>query len=432
VDNETDSPGITKRLSLVARSFAYGILTRFGLGFWKFFAAAFFFDLGIGLYFFLFNLYLADLHFNERAIGLISGSLTLGNVLGTLPAMMIARRSGLRHLLLFCFTATPLVCVFRTLLLWPSAQIALAFLAGVALCSWPICFSPMVASLTDENNRVSGFSVTFATGIGLGALAGLTGGYLPGILQKAFHAGSVAGSLRIVLLLACGTILLGIVPLLRLQVKASPRSENPRIRVFHPLLLWFLPPFVVWSIVTGSFPPFAAIYLQQHLGMPLRYVGVAFSASQVAQVAAVLLAPLLYRRIGSVLGIACVQAATAISLFCMGTSHALSFSIACYLGYTGLQWMSNPGIYSFLMSRIPEDERTTASAFQNMSGALCQAVAAPLTGSCIVQFGYPPVFFGLGAIALLSAVLFVSLLGFSGRDIAKVTLHRALCVDPEP
>jgi len=45
-------------------------------GFWVFFTVAFFFDLGFAVYFFLFNLYLLDLHFNERSMGLIGGALT--------------------------------------------------------------------------------------------------------------------------------------------------------------------------------------------------------------------------------------------------------------------------------------------------------------------------------------------------------------------
>jgi len=65
-------------------------------GFWIFFAVAFFFDFGFAVYFFLFNLYLLDLHFNERAIGLVGGALTLGTMAGTLPAGWIARRTGLR------------------------------------------------------------------------------------------------------------------------------------------------------------------------------------------------------------------------------------------------------------------------------------------------------------------------------------------------
>jgi MFS family permease len=102
-----------------------------GKGYWLFFTAAFFFDAGFSVYVFLFNLYLLDLHFNEKAIGLVNGALALGGLAGTLPVGALGRRFGLRPLLLFCFVAAPLVGVLRAVWTGEGAQIGLAFLAGV-------------------------------------------------------------------------------------------------------------------------------------------------------------------------------------------------------------------------------------------------------------------------------------------------------------
>jgi MFS family permease len=384
---------------------------RFSSGFWLFFAAAFLYDFGFGLFFFLFNLYLTDLHFNEKILGILTGTLTLGNVVGTIPVTMLVRRFGLQRLLLVCFGVAPLICILRTFVLWTPAQIGLAFLTGMAMSSWPICFSPTIAKLTDERNRVAGFSMTFATGIGLGTLAGLAGGYLPELLQKTGHAGALVGSMRTVLQLACVTALLGIFPILKLDLGRTEAAEKRHIRIFHPFLLWFLPPFVIWNIATGSFPPFAAVYLQQHLGIGLPHVGLVFSIAQLLQFTSVLLSPLLYRRWGRVVGVAVAQACTSVALVCMACTGNGSLAIAYYFVYSGAQWMTGPGIYSFLMDNIPEEERSTASAIQNFSGAICQAATAAITGSCIVRFGYGDVLLGNAAAAILASALFVLLLG---------------------
>jgi predicted MFS family arabinose efflux permease len=111
-------------------------------GFWVFFTAAFFFDFGFSVYFFLFNLYLLDLQFNDRAIGLINGALTLGSVVGTLPAGLLARKIGLRPLLIVCLIAAPLLGALRAVVIGEMAQICLAFLAGLAMCLWGVCFLP--------------------------------------------------------------------------------------------------------------------------------------------------------------------------------------------------------------------------------------------------------------------------------------------------
>lgn len=389
-------------------------LGRYSRGFWTFFAAAFLYDFGFGLFFFLFNLYLTDLHFNERILGLLGGALTLGNVAGTIPITILVRRYGLQKLLLVCFIAAPLICILRTLVLWIPAQVGLAFLTGIAMSSWPICFSPTIARLTNEGNRVTGFSITFATGIGLGTLAGLAGGYVPEWFQ-AGHAGALIGSIRTVLQLACLVAFLGTWPIFKLQLGTPDRTQRRRIRVFHPFLFWFLPPFVVWNIVTGSFPGFTAVYLQKHLGMALPHVGLVFSVAQLLQFASVLLSPLLYRKWGRIAGISVAQACTGIALICMAWTQSASFAVVYYFFYSGAQWMTGPGIYSFLMDHIPDEERSTASAIQNFSGAICQAATAAVTGACIVRLGYPSVLLGNAAAALIASLLFVVLLGYAGR-----------------
>lgn len=393
------------------------IMNRFGAGFWTFFTAAFFFDLGFGLFFFLFNLYLTDLHFNERAVGQIMAVFTLGNVAGTIPATFLARRYGLRSLLLFSFICAPVLCVLRILILWEPAQLALAFATGAAMCCWPICFSPTVASLCTERNRTSGFSVMFATGIGMGTFAGLLGGYVPELLHSGKVQASIVGGIRTVLLIACGVILIGAFPLLKLRLAHRLPPAGQKLRIFHPFLRRFLPPFVLWNIVTGSFPVFGAIYLQQVCKIPLGRLGIVFSASQLAQFAAVLAAPLLLRRAGLGRGIAIAQVGTATFLVLIAVSNGVIPAVCFYLAYNALQFMCGPGIYNLLMSRIPEAERSTASALQNLSGALCQAGTAAITGSCIVSFGYRPVLLVNAAAAMIAASLFFNL--HSGLNLGE-------------
>jgi MFS family permease len=389
---------------------------RFSTGFWVFFIAAFLWDFGIGLYFFLFNLFLADIHYKESILGLVTGALTLGNLAGSIPMSMLARRIGLRNVLVVAFVLGPLLCISRTLIVWFPAQIGLAFLAGAALSCWPVCFSPVLAQLTTEENRVSGFSIVFATGIGSGTLAGLVAGHVPGMLRSATGVSHLGSDLQLVLLFTCGVAMLGIVPLLMLRLVPPQCHDRPNARLFHPFLFRFLPPFAAWSLVTGSFIPFAAVYLQQQLRLSLANVGNVFSVSELAQFAAVLLAPLLFRRLGTVPGIISAQLATGAALLVLCHTHSVPGAIASYLGYMSVQFMSGPGIYTLLMNQLPDEERGAASAVQNITGSLSNAAAAVVTGSMIVRFGYANVFTGIAAIAVLAALLLLVLLGQSARQ----------------
>lgn len=382
---------------------------RFSEQYWAFFSAAFCMDLGFGLYIFLFNLYLTDLHFDERIIGRIMASFTLGNVAGTIPAMMAVRRYGLRPLLLLTFGFVPLFSALRIFFLWEPAQFVLAFLTGSALCGWPICFSPAIAQLTRKDNRSAGFSFAFATGIGLGTVAGIAGGYVPEFLHSSVLHLRLVDGIRVVLLLSCSIVILGTLPLGRLSLQHHLAQPGERGRIFHPFLFRFLPPFVLWNIVTGSFPLFGAVYLQKSLGIPLGRLGAVFAASQLTQFVAVLCAPMLFKRLGIARGVALAQLGTAFFLVFIAGTRFVPVAICFYLLYFATQFMCGPGIYQMLMEHVPEEARSSASALQNLSGALCQAGTAAITGACIVAYGYRALLIGNAAIAVIASLLFVLL-----------------------
>ena len=411
-----DLPKGTSRLRALAR--------RFSADYWRLFAAAFCMDFGFSLFFFLFNIYLRDLNFNEGFIGQVMACLTIGNIVGTLPATILARRRGLRPLLIVTFLLAPVLCAARALIVWPLAQPALAFATGAALCGWPICLSPAIAALTNTENRASGFSIAFATGIGLGSFAGIAGGYVPEFLHSSILHYSIVAGIRIVLLLSCVIALLGVFPLLHLSIAHHPAAPAERRRLFHPYLWRFLPAFMLWNVATGSFPLFGSVFLQQGLGISLGKLGSVFSSSQLVQFGAVLLAPLVFRRIGIPGGVAAAQVGTALFLVLIASTRYAPFAVCFYLLYFGAQFMCSPGIYNLLMNNVPEEERSQASAVQNLAGALCQAGTAALTGACIVAYGYHIVLFADAAIAISASLLFFIL----GRRIQQpFALRRILC-----
>jgi predicted MFS family arabinose efflux permease len=166
-----------------------------------------------------------------------------------------------------------------------------------------------------------------------------------------------------------------------------------------------LPAFAIWSIVTGSFAPFAPVFFQKQLGVSLQHVGVIFSASELVQFCAVLLVPFLYRRIGVIAGILLAQSITGAAVFSLGSAHSTGHAVAWYLAFTGAQFTAGPGFYGMLMSRIPESQRSGASAMQNIAGALSGAGASTLTGALIVRYGYGLVCTSNAVLAIFAALL---------------------------
>ena len=382
--------------------------------FWVFLAASFFFDLGFSIYFFLFNLFLIGHGYTEKTLGLIASAMAAGSFTGAIPAGAFARRFGLRAALLLAFLLAVMVFAARALLLAPPLQLVLAFVAGLALSIWAVCISPAVAQLTTERQRPFAFSLVFSLGIGVGAVGGLVGGRLPGWLAKHASAGLASASadpLRLVLLLSCGLVAVGIWPIARLTFeRAAAVPVQARPSFVSPFLLRFLPAIAVWSLVTGSFSPFANVYFAQHLRMPLPQIGNAFSASQAMQVVAVLAAPLLFRRWGLVNGVVFTQLAAAGFLFVLAAIHSPLGAGLGYMAFTAFQWMNQPGLYSLLMDRVPKDQREGAAAANSLVMSASQALAAMLAGGAFARFGYPAPMVCIAAIAVIAAALFRGLI----------------------
>jgi MFS family permease len=402
---------------------------KLGRAFWVFFTAAFFFDAGFAVYFFLFNLYLLDCGFKERAIGLVGGAFTFGTVLGTLPAGLLARKIGVRRLLVYCFVAAPLMNAVRTLWMVEAAQVGFAFLAGLAMCTWGVCYLPAIARLTTEENRASAFGLIYSVSIGTSALGGLVCGYLPQWLRMAGFAMQGVEVKRLILQVSCGIALVGLIAVLRLRIPSQTAPDGlaeiqPLDRSWfggwrlHPFLLRFLPLMALWSAILAAFTPFANVYLARDLHIPFARIGLIFSSAQLVQLCLGLLTPVVFRLLGLINGIVATQIAAAVALASMAGVRDERLAVAFYLTFSAAQWMSNPGLYNLLMTETPDKGRSTAAAMTLLCNALAGSAATAGAGILFARFGYPLTLLGIALLALAAAILFRILIAPQSRNVA--------------
>ena len=378
-----------------------------GGNFWTLYASSCLIDLGLCLYFFLFSLFLVEHNISEQSIGMITAALTLGTIAGTVLVSIITRYLEPRTMMLVYVVAAPVSLGLRTVFLQIPAQIALAFLAGAMMSIWSVCFSPALAKLTTPANRAFGFSLFVATGIASGALAGVFGGYFPALLHRVSPQGD---GIRAVLLLACFIVLIAAAPILRLNVRRD-QAEGEHGTIFSSFLLRFLIAAMAWNVALSFFTPFANVYLTRHLGLPLIRIGQIYTISQLIMVGTVLLAPMLYRRVGLVPGVAITQFATALLLLALSRTSGQVGAIGFYLGLTAVQWMGGPGLSSLLMNRTEETHRSRAAAMYNMVNLAAQAGAAALAGRLFESYGYSGPLAGNAVLAAFAAILLYALLG---------------------
>lgn len=398
----------------------YWTRTRLGGGFLRFQAASVLFDLGMSIFFLLYNLYLLGLGFHENVLGQVSSLMSLGTLLGALPAAAITRRVGLRNTLLIAILGGAAAAFLRALNAGEAWLYATALLNGVFLSLWAVSYSPAIAGLSNARNRQFAFSLTCAAGMSIGILGGLVGGRLPGVLQYAMRASGSLQAKRTALLIASAFASLAALPAAGLRFAPVARAET-KIYPSSRFLRRFLVSLWCWSLAVGAFNPFFNAFFSERLGMGVERIGLVFSCSHLVQVVAVLSAPMILRRMGETKGIASMQFVTALALAFLALSPAGGIAATVYVGYMSFQYMSEPGLFNMLMNRVAPGERSGASALYFLVTSIAGSVAAFAAGAAISRFGYPATLMTSGLVAAVAALLFGRLIHEEACAITSAT-----------
>ena len=378
--------------------------------FWALVTAAFLFNFGVSIFFFLYNLLMLDLGFRERSLGALASALALGSMAGTIPMGMVARRFGLKKVLIVCLILLAAGFGARVFLFWYPAQLAFAFFDGVMLCGWVVSLSPAVANAVEERKRPFAFSVLFAVAVATGSLGGFIGGNMPGWCQRvgAQFGGVVVSGVdakKVTLLAACILTGLAAWPILRVSGGGSSASMRWGQRP-SPFLLRFLLAAACWAGVVGAFNPFTNVFFSRYLGVPTAHLGNFFSIAQLLQAGAVLLMPFVLRRTGLVSGVMAAQLAAAAAIGLLSVGRGVLHAEVLYCAFMAAQHMCDPGLQSLLMDQTSAEERSGAAALYFLVISIAQAIAAAVAGAAYARFSYPPVLIAIAVATVVAAILF--------------------------
>jgi MFS family permease len=357
------------------------------------------FNTGMFVYVLLYNLYLRDIGYREDFIGWMSTCGTAGNIVGTFGTVMLARRIGMQRAVVLCFASTAAMAVMRAIIVGEAALYAITFLQGMFFALWAISIAVIIAQTTEEGIRPVAYSVYYATVIGIGIVADAVGGHLPAWIDHLFGPLSPSRAKQLAMLAGCVFIFLAILPTLYLKLAHAP----DRARVRYPrsqFVLRFMLAVAVLNIATAAFNPFTNLYFSDYMKMPVSEIGKVFAGSQLAQVVAIMLSPLILKRLGMIWGIMCMELAAGVSLALLATGPPVAGAIIGFAGYLAFQWMDEPAMESLLMTRVKDEERSGAAAIMYMTIFAAGAVSAPISGKAITHLGYPVVI-GVAAFILI-------------------------------
>lgn len=325
--------------------------------------ASFLWSLGANLVYFFLNFHLEALGFSREAIGLAQALLVGVGVVFALPLAWLIPKLGYLRSFYLALALALLGGGLLTLGLLPLFGVALYGLAGAALQG---ALPALLARVVPEGERVRVFSLQAALTTATGFLSTLLAGFLSDLLGA-----------RSVLPFALPFFLLAL-PFVR--GVAEGQGGIPRFGGRFGLWLRLFLPNAVIAFGAGLVIPFLNLYLKEKFGLTYGATGFVFALSSLATGLAMLLQPLLVRRVGGVGAVVLVQALSLPFLAALAWAPWLSLVTLALLVRGALMNAAGPVYAALVTERLREEERPGFFLMEGALWSLLFALGSALSG----------------------------------------------------
>jgi len=329
--------------------------------------------------------WLAEGH-GANAIGALTTATLLGSALATLAAGLLAHRVAPRRVLFVAcalLAATGLGMAFA-----PSFGflLAIAFVGTFNPSAGDLSvFLPTEQALLAGSGAAERRAERFALYNVAGAVPGMAGSFAVG--QHEALGIPLASATRWALLAyaALGALLAALYLALRSGREAPPRNaaarplERSRGTVLRLSALFTLDSF------GGGFAvqTLLAAWLVQRWGASVEQIALTLGVTHALNAASQLLAPLVARRIGLIRTMVFTHVPANLFLIASGFMPTLPLTIACIWLRATLSQMDVPARQAYVMSVVPEEERSAAAGVTNVPRSFGGALSPPLAGALL-------------------------------------------------
>jgi predicted MFS family arabinose efflux permease len=367
------------------------------------------FYLAVFIHVILFNLHVADLGFREDAMGQFGAAMTAGTLLAALPAAWLARRWGLKRVILAASLGLAVALAARASVSSYPALLASSVILGICTSAFNVANPPAIAVLAPAKYRAQAFSGNIALAMGIGAVGGLLAGWLPSLLHSKLATLLLAAALPLAGLAAVTT--------LRLDAAIPGAAPQPQSEPSRRFLLRFVAGVGLWYAFTAGFMPFFNVYMSRVHQASIPAIGGTFAASQVVQALAVLSMGWWIARLGLTRSVLLVQLLASLAVLAFLPVETLAAAGLAYMLYVSLLFMPEPALQNLLMDRVAAADRPKASAINQMLNLGTNMIVVAAAGSVISRAGYQTLFLALTVLGLVSTAAFYAVLGRLARRV---------------
>jgi MFS family permease len=368
-----------------------------------------FIQIGMGIFMVIYNFYVRELGYAEDVNGKIISMNSLATALILIPAGILSDRLGRKKVMLFGALVTGILLIFRSITEAQSLLIMFAFLTGLTMAFVMVSGIPWLAENSTEEQRVHLFSIQFAVMTGANVIGSILGGALTDLFSLGF---TEVESIRYTLLIGAIIFLIGIIPMTKFKEirKTKNHRNNPIKGQFnieknkYTMIILFAIPALLIGFGAGLVIPYLNLYFSDRFAASNTMIGVIISLGQAATAIAIIIGPLVVRKVGEVKAVVILQLLSLPFLLLTAFTEHLWLAAVGFLFRQALMNAGNPIQSSLMMSMVDDSVKGLANSVNQMVFNLGWAVMGPVSTGIVLNYG---TYWGYATVFTITAILYL-------------------------
>ena len=396
-----------------------------------------------------FNFYILQSGFDREFLGLVTSLPSAAGLIFGIPLGRLSDGIGRKASIIVGIAMSSLLMLVQITFRDPRLIAAGAFLYGAFNMLFIVGQAPLMAKLSNRDNRTMLFSLGFGLQTIAGSVGALFAGQLPGLFAGLLSVGAHSAAAYQAVLIA--TVLLGSLGIVPMWLMDEPRPTPGRsggenlLADGEPSLpttsrreaaspLWIATarmtaPQVLIGFGAAILIPYINVFYKDRFNISDSLLGGLFGLSSLLIGVGSLLAPRLSTVLsGKIRAIVVTQSSSIIFLLLLGFSPALWLSSVSYLMRTTLMNMSAPLYSAYCMEHTPEQHQGLVNSVLGLAWSVGWAVGPYISGRVQQQYGFPPLFIATAILYGLASLLIWLLFARSESALAE---SQAILRSPE-
>ncbi|WP_010096459.1 MFS transporter [Ornithinibacillus scapharcae] len=375
-------------------------------------------QIGMGIFMVIYNIYIQELGLSHEVNGQVIALTSLATAIILVPAGIMSDKLGRKRVMAFGVILTALILLLRSIVEIQSLLLITGFATGIFTAFLQVSSIPWLAENSKPKQRVHLFSLHSA----IMTAANVIGSLLGGTLTDFFNLFTTElSAIRFTLVIGSIFYLIAFFPILKM-VEVSKTKVNKADKVplrefvtnnksgFKIIGLFAVAQLLI-GFGSGLVIPYLNLYFADRFEASNSIIGLIISLGQAATAVAMIIGPLVVKKVGEVRAVVYLQLSSLPFLLLTAYTENLLLASIGFLFRQALMNAGNPIQASLMMSKVDNSMKGLANSINQMVFQLGWAFMGPVSTSIVMingaYWGYAQVFTITAGLYLVGSLYFL-------------------------